>query len=224
MEQTTNRSRSQSASDAAKRFSDGMMTYALSEPQQLRTLCRLSAGAVLGILLGIFCFYFWDTPRIADLPSAASDYITARAFSSYDSMRSYLAYFGAWFSHHALWMLLPLITVITVCPMPLSYLITVLRGALCGFSVCMLTGTLTVFSACMIAAQAALCALFIYLCTKCIRYACRRQKRAPQTQDLLSLSWLLGDAAPLGAAYALALSAQALGQFLISIGCTLLAG
>lgn len=224
MEQTTNRSRSQSASDTAKRFSDGMMAYALSQPQQLHTLCRLSAAAVLGILLGIFCFYFWDTAYITDIPSAANDYIAARAFSSYASMQSYLAYFGAWFSHHALCALLPLVTIITAYPLPLCYLITVLRGVLCGFSVCMLTDTLTVFSAYMIAAQAALCALLIYLCTKCIRYARRRQRHAAQTKEPLSLSWLLGDAAPLGAAYALALSAQALGQLLISVGCTLLAG
>ena len=229
MDQTTNRSkRTQTfhTAGAGKCFADGMTAYAMSQPQQLHTLCRLSAAAVLGILLGIFCFYFFGAAGISDMQGAADGYMSARAFSSYTSMQAYLAFYGAWFSHHALLTLLPLCTVITVYPLPLCYLITVLRGVLCGYCICMLTGTFSAFTAYMTAAQLSLCALYIYLGTKCIRYASRRGKCPQQQNRQISptLHRLLCEAAPLTAAVLLTLTAQALGQLLISCACTMLTG
>ena len=203
-------------------FSDGMHAYALTHPAQLHMLFRLSAAAVTGILLGIFCFYFFGAEPISDSETAAAEYIGSRAFSPYGSMREYLSFFSAWFSHHAFPTLLPVITVITVYPLPLCYLITALRGILCGYSVCLLTGTFSVFTVYMTLAQTALCALCIYLCTKCIRYTAQRQKNAQQKQSRLSLPWLFSEAAPLAASHLLALTALALGQLLISCVCTVL--
>jgi len=225
MEQTTHQSRRQTQNaDARRCFMDGMHAYALARPEQLSTVCRLSASAAVGILLGIFCFYYTDAAPIADVQSAAHDYVTARAFSAYSSLRTYLIFFSAWFFHHALPALLPLFTVITVYPRPLCHILTVLRGVLCGFSVCTLTGTFSVFTVYFTVAQAVLCAECIYLCTKCIRYASRRHRISPQSAKPFSVQRLLSETAPTAAAVLLTLTAQALGQLLISCICTLYAG
>ncbi len=226
MEQTFNarhkHTQNQDISAIGRLFSDGMHAYALTRPTQLHTLFRLSAAAVTGILLGIFFFYFFGTAPIADAETAVSEYTVSRAFSSYGSVREYLSFFSAWFSHHAFLTLMPVITVISVCPLTLCYFITALRGILCGFSVCMLTGTFSAFTVYMTLAQTALCALCIYLCTKCVRYTAQRDRTSQQQR--FSLPWLISEAAPLAAAHLLALSALALGQLLISCVCTLLAG
>ena len=212
--------RNEATSSFERIFMDGMHAYAVSRPGQLALLCRFSAAAIIGVLLGIFCFYFFGISPISDTQTAARDYLALRSFSSYDTMKAYLSFFGAWFSHHALLTVLPLLTVITVYPIPLCCLITALRGMLCGFSVCMLTGRFSVFTVYMTFAQAALCALCIYLCIKCSRYAKARANRSGV--GFLSLPWLLGNVSPLAAAHLLALSAIALGQLLIACGCTLL--
>ena len=226
MEQTSRegyrKKQNQDTPTVGRLFTDGMHAYALTRPAQLYTLFRLSAAAVTGILLGIFCFYFFGSAPIADARITTAEYIGSRAFSSYGSMREYLSFFSAWFSHHAVLTLLPVITVITVYPLPLCYLITALRGLLCGFSVCMLTGAFSVFTVYMTFAQTALCALCIYLCTKCVRYTEQRDKTSRQPQHRFSLPWLFSEAAPLAAAHLLALTALALGQLLISCVCTLL--
>lgn len=225
MEQTFNAKnrQTQNQNTIGRLFSEGMYAYALSRPTQLHTLFRMSAAAVTGILLGMFCFYFFGTAPIADAKTAVSDYTVSRAFSSYGSVREYLSFFSAWFSHHAVLTILPIISVISVCPQALCYLITALRGILCGFSVCMLTGTFSVFTVYMTLAQTALCALCIYLCTKCVRYTAQRD-RASRQQRIFSLQWLISEAAPLAVSHLLALSALAAGQLLISCVCTLLAG
>ena len=204
-------------------FADGMQSFALSRPAQLHTLFRLSSAAVTGILLGIFCFYFFGTKPISVTETAAAEYIGSRAFTSFASLREYLAFFSAWFSHHALPQLLPLVTVITVYPLPLCYLISALRGMLCGFSVCMLTGGFSIFSVYMTFAQTSLCALCIYLGTKCICFTAHRGKHANSGAPGISLPWLLGEAAPLAVAVLLTLTALAVGQLLVSVVCTLLA-
>ena len=227
MEQTFNAKNRQTQNQdttVGRLFSDGMYAYALSRPAQLHTLFRLSAAAVTGILLGMFCFCFFGTAPIADAKTAVSDYTVSRAFSSYGSVREYLSFFSAWFSHHAVLTLLPALTVITVCPLPLCYLITALRGILCGFSVCMLTGTFSAFTVYMTLAQTALCALCIYLCTKCVRYTAQRDQAKRRQQRIFSLPWLISEAAPLAVSHLLALTALAAGQLLISCVCTLLAG
>lgn len=228
MEYSTQHSRSRTQNtetgSAGRQFMSGMQTYAVSRPEQLHTLCKLSAAALLGILIGIFSYFFLDAEPIADIRQAADDYIAARAFSSYGSLRAYLTFFSTWFFHHALPTVLPLCTVITVYPTVLCQIIAFLRGFLCGFTVCTLTGTFSVFSVYMTFAQTALCALCVYLGTKCTRYAARRAKLPPQSHPEQTLRWLLTDIAPLTAAVLITLSTLAFGQLLISCVCTLLAG
>ena len=222
MEQTTHQKHSHTQNTAAGRyFFEGMQAYALARPGQLHTVCRLSASAVLGILLGIFCFYFTEAQPIANPAAAAQDYAAVRAFGAYDTLPSYLSFFSAWFFHHALPALLPILTVITVYPVPLCHIITVIRGVLCGFCICTLTGAFSLFTVYMTFAQTALCAECIYICTKCVHYAGHRRRRRTSP---FSLQWLCSDAAPTAAAVLLALTAQAIGQLLISCFCTLLAG
>ena len=63
MEQTFNAKNRQTQNQdttVGRLFSDGMYAYALSRPPQLHTLFRLSAAAVTGILLGMFCFCFFE--------------------------------------------------------------------------------------------------------------------------------------------------------------------
>ncbi len=226
MEHTTYQNRSHThgkqTASAGRQFMDGMQAYAISQPEQLRSLCRLSAAAVLGMLLGIFAYFFLEANPIADIQSASDDYLTARAFSAYPSLRAYLVFFSAWFFHHAIPHLLPLCTVITVYPTVLCQMTAAMRGLLCGFAVCSLSGTFSPFAVYLTFAQTALCALHVYLGTKCIRYASRRAKLPPQSQAHRTVRWLLTEAAPLAAAHLIALSAQAAGQLLISCVCTLL--
>jgi len=226
MEHSTHHSRSQTqnteASAAARQFMSGMQTYAVSRPEQLHTLCKLSAAALLGILIGIFSYFFFDAEPIADIQQAAHNYIAARAFSSYSSLRAYLTFYSTWFVHHALPTILPLCSVITFYPTVLCQIILCLRGFLCGFAVCTLTGTFSVFTICLTFAQTALCALCVYLGTKCTRYAHRRAKLPAQSHAHRTLRWLLTDTAPLAVAALITLTTLASGQFLISCICTLL--
>ena len=213
MEQTTHQNRSQTQNhgiaSASKQFFAGMQAYAVSRPEQLHALCRLSSAALTGILLGIFAYFFWDAEPIADLRRAANDYITARAFSSYGTLRAYLTFFSAWFFHHAL-------------PTVLCYGITALRGFLCGFTVCTLSGTFSPFSVYLTFVQTALCALCVYLGTKCIRYATRRASLPAKSKNHRTLRWLLTESAPLAAAVLITITALAAGLLLISGICTLL--
>ena len=227
MEYSTQHSRSRTQNtetgSVGRQFMSGMQTYAVSRPEQLHTLCKLSAAALLGILIGIFSYFFLDAEPIADIRQAADDYIAARAFSSYGSLRAYLTFFSTWFFHHALPTVLPLCGVITFYPTVLCQIITFLRGFLCGFAVCTLTGTFSVFSVYMTFAQTALCALCVYLGTKCTRYAHRRAKLPPQSHVHRTLRWLLTDTAPLAVSVLITLITLASGQLLISCVCTLLA-
>ena len=79
MEHTTHRYNAQSKNtahtSAGQQFLDGMHAYAIGQPGQLRTLCILSAATLIGILLGIFSFFFYDAAPIADIETAASDYM-----------------------------------------------------------------------------------------------------------------------------------------------------
>lgn len=224
MEHTTQQNRSQSTDrqtvSAARQFMDGIEAYAISKPDQLRALCRLSASAVLGILLGIFSYFFLEAEPIADIRNACSDYIAARAFSAYPNLRAYLTFFGAWFFHHAIPLLLPLCTVITVYPTALCQAAVSLRGLLCGFAVCTLSGTFSPFAVCLTFAQTALCALHVYLGTKCIRYASHRAKLPPKSQAHRTARWLLSETAPLAAAVLITCMTLAMGLLLISFICT----
>ena len=226
MEQSTHQNRSQTQNhgiaSASKQFFAGMQAYAVSRPEQLHALCRLSSAALTGILLGIFAYFFWDAEPVTDIRRAANDYITARAFSSYGSLRAYLTFFSAWFFHHALPTLLPLCTVITFYPTVLCYGITALRGFLCGFTVCTLSGTFSPFSVYLTFAQTALCALCVYLGTKCIRYATHRASLPAKSKNHRTLRWMLTESAPLAAAVLITITALAAGLLLISGICTLL--
>ncbi len=226
MEYTTHQNRSQSknreTASAKRQFFDGMQAYAVSRPEQLHTLCRLAAAALTGILLGIFSYFFWEAEPIADIRRAADDYITTRAFSSYGNLRAYLVFFSAWFFHHAWSTVLPLCTVITVYPTALCYGITALRGFLCGFAVCTLSGTFSPFAVYLTFAQTALCALCVYLGTKCIRYARHRASLPTKSKSHRTVRWLLTESAPLAAAVLITLTALAAGLLLISCVCTLL--
>ena len=226
MEHTTHQNRSQTQNkgfaSAGKLFYSGMQAYAVSRPEQLHILCRLSAASLTGILLGIFTYFFFEAEPIADIRRAADDYITARAFFSYGSLRAYLTFYSAWFFHHAWPTILPLCTVITVYPTALCCGITALRGFLCGFTVCTLSGTFSPFAVYLTFAQTALCALCVYLGTKCIRYASRRASLPAKSKTHRTLRWLLTESAPLSAAALITLTALAAGLLLISGICTLL--
>lgn len=227
MEQTAYQSRTQTSqtdTSAQRLFFDGMRAYAAARPEQLRILCRLSAAALLGMLLGIFAFFFLDAAPIADPMTAAHEYVTLRAFSGYDSLRSYTAFFSRWFFHHAWMTALPLCTLITVYPCLLCQILLVFRGVLCGFAVCTLAGTFSVFAVYLTLAQTALCALCIYLGTKCTRYATHRAKLSPHAKTHRTLRWFLSETAPTAVAALITLTTQAFGQLLISCVCTLLAG
>lgn len=224
MEHTAYQSRSQTTdrtASAGQQFMEGMQSYAIAKPQQLRTLCRLSAAAVLGIILGIFSYFFLDATPISDVGRAADDYIAARAFTEYPDLRTYLEFFSAWFFHHAIPFAALLITVITVYPGVLCQIMTVLRGFLSGYAICTLSGTFSVFAVYLTFAQTALCALHVYLGTKCIRYASHRARLPAQSKTHRTLRWLLTETAPLAAAALITLSALAVGQLLISCICTL---
>ena len=95
---------------------------------------------------------------------------------------------------------------------------------LCGFAVCTLSGTFSVFAVYLTFAQTALCALGVYLGTKCTRYASRRAKLPAQSHAHRTLHWLLTETAPTAAAALITFTALASGQLLISCVCTLLAG
>ena len=224
MEHTTYQNRSQSTNkqtaSAGQQFMDGMQAYAISKPDQLRTLYRLSAAAVLGILVGIFAFFFLEAEPIADIQNASRDYTAVRTFSAYPNLRAYLVFFGAWFFHHAIPLLLPLCCVITRYPTVLCQAAAAVRGFLCGFAVCTLSGTFSPFAVYMTFAQTAVCALHVYLGTKCIRYASRRAKLPPQSQAHRTARWLFSETAPLAAAVLITLSALAMGLLLISVVCT----
>ncbi len=225
MEHTAYHSRSQTSdktASAGQQFIEGMQSYAIAKPQQLQSLCRLSAAAVTGILLGIFAFFFWDVTPISDVGRAADDYIAARAFSQYPTVQEYLEFFSAWFFHHAIPLAALLVTVITVYPGVLCQIMTVLRGILCGYAICTLSGTFSLFAVYLTFAQTALCALHVYLGTKCIRYASRRAKLPSGAKTHRTLRWLLTETAPLATAALITLTALAVGQLLISCICTLL--
>ena len=211
------------AKTAAQLFFEGMHAYAAAKPEQLSVLCRLSAAALLGILLGIFAFFFLEAAPISDPAQAAHDYITQRAFSSYASTRAYSEFLGAWFFHHAWRTALPLCTVICTCPHLLCPCIILLRGFLSGFAVCTLSGTFSVFAVYLTFAQTALCALCIYLGTKCTRYAVHRAKLQPQTKIHRTTRWFLLETAPTAAAVLITLTTLTFGLLLISCICTLLA-
>lgn len=206
------------SSDAAHIFRGGMHAYALSQPAQLRCLFRLSSAAALGMLIGIFLFFFSDAVSLTDAVRAADDYIRTRAFSSYSTPRDYLTFFSAWFFHHAWPIPAFLGTLLSVCPLPLCYLITLARGLYCGFALCTLTGRFSLFAVFMALAQGGLCAICVYLGTKCTRFSAKNRHRPPAW----SAPWLLGEAAPLTVSLLAALSAQATAQLLISTVCTLL--
>lgn len=219
--QRTPREQDSFAGPFLRRFTDGMLIYAIARPEQLYTLFRLSASAVLGILIGILCFFCTDHPALPSADPLGTAYITARAFSSYPSLPAYLAFFAAWFFHHAWQLLTPLVCVVTVIPVPLCHAAILIRGTVCGYALCTFTGGFSFFTVCLSLAQGALCALCIYIGTKSLCYVRRRQKQGTG-HPTPSLPWLCSEAAPLTVAVLLALSALALGQLAISCICTLL--
>ena len=217
----THRTGYSSAASYFDRIAESMQSYALARPEQLHTLCRLSASAVLGILIGIFCFFIGDTAALESADSASAAYTASRSFSAYSSLQEYLSFFAAWFFHHAWQMMLPLISLVTVIPAALCHAAVLFRGILCGYTVCMLTGGFSLFSVGLTLALGASCALCVYVGTKVLRYVRHRRKR-PSDRPICSLPWLCSEIAPLTASVLLALSALAAGLLAISCICTLI--
>ena len=209
-----------SAASYCDRFSEGMLSYAIARPDQLHTMFRLSASAVLGILIGIFCFFI-GAPVVLQSADAAAAYTASRSFSAYPTMQDYLSFFAAWFFHHAWQTIMPLVCLITVIPVTLCHAAVLVRGMICGYTVCMLTGGFSLFSVGLTLALGASCALCIYVGTKVLCYVRHRRKR-PHGRTSCSLPWLCAEIAPLTVSVLLALSALAAGLLAISCLCTLI--
>ncbi len=200
---------------------DGMHRYALCEPTQRKNLCVLSAMGCLGLLLGIFCFFFFDVQ--ADVQAFSVDYFSKRAFLSYPTLRDYCVFLSAWFWHCAKILFCALLCTCTVYPFIFCAGLCILRGAMASFAICMFAQQYHAAVILYILVQSALTAILVMFCVKCIRYADKRRALPPNQYRQFSLPWLLSETAPLLMGLLFACSALLFGMLALSaVSCFLL--
>lgn len=198
-------------------FASGMKRYALAGTAQAKTLAKLAAAAGVGIVIGVFCYWYLGTS--ADRELLMEDYAHLRAFVSYESVRDYAVFFSDWFCHHAVWLFCVLPLALTVYPGCFCALLCAARGMTAGFSVCTVSGGFSLFTVYYAAAQGALCVFLLMACAKGVAYAGYRRALPRTGHRQFSLVWLCGDLSPMLCGILFAAAAQMTGMLLVSAVC-----